>query len=93
MWGKKGKEERKREMYLIMLKIWEKLGEIVVKNTLPKMVKLYLKIKNCFCSKKCWNLLSCGDRKTTFEHFWNLGDIQRFKEHIFVQVTHEIWQW
>ena len=33
--------------------------------------------KHYFCSKKCLNLLSSEDRRITFEHFWNLGDIQK----------------
>ena len=38
--GQENEKERNREIYLIMLKVWEKLGEMVVKNTSPKMVKL-----------------------------------------------------
>ena len=59
--GQEKEKERKREIYLIMLKMWEKLGEMVVKNRLPKMVELLVakvfENKNCFSSKEMFVLI------------------------------------
>ena len=97
MWGKERTKSRKRETYLIMLKIWQKLGEIVGKNTISKMIKLlvakYLKIIIAFIRKNVEFIKLWRSKNYAWALFDFAETFKDFKIHIFVQVTHKNLQW
>lgn len=50
--------------------------QYVTKNSKIVDAKIF-ENKNCFCSRKCIDLLTCEERKTNFENFWKMGNFEK----------------